>query len=105
MTVQPIRFDPDIFNNLSNQEIASYFDHAGGSLVSGYWQSAPESLEINLRTDQFELCVILAGEVELTYRDGGSHVFKERDIFVMPGGTQCIWRTVRPVKKFYMICN
>ena len=51
--------------------------------------------------DSEEHCVLLEGEVAVTY-DGGSVRFGAGDYVVFPAGLSCVWKVTRPVKKHYV---
>ena len=51
--------------------------------------------------DEKETCLLLEGEVTVTY-DGGSAHFGEGDYVVFPQGMKCVWKVTKPVKKHYI---
>jgi len=52
--------------------------------------------------DSEEHCLLLAGEVSVSYGNAGSVSFGAGDYVVFPRGLSCIWRVTRPVKKHYI---
>ena len=51
--------------------------------------------------DSEETCLLLEGEVTVSY-DGGSVSFGAGDYVVFPKGLSCIWKVSKPVKKHYI---
>ena len=51
--------------------------------------------------DSEETCLLVAGEVTVTY-DGGSVSFKAGDYVTFPKGLSCVWDVSKPVKKHYI---
>jgi len=51
--------------------------------------------------DSEETCLILEGEVTVTW-DGGSTSFGAGDYVVFPKGLACVWNVTKPVKKHYI---
>ena len=51
--------------------------------------------------DSQETCLILEGEVTVTY-EGGSASFVAGDYVVFPKGLACVWNVAKPVKKHYV---
>ena len=51
--------------------------------------------------DSEETCLILEGEVTVTY-DGGSVSFGAGDYIVFPEGLSCVWKVTKPVRKHYV---
>ena len=51
--------------------------------------------------DSEEICLILEGEVIVSY-DSKSVSFAEGDYVVFPKGLSCIWKVIKPVKKHYI---
>ena len=56
--------------------------------------------EFNWRYDNSETCLLLTGEVTVTY-SGGSVSFGEGDMVTFPKGLSCVWKVTKPVKKHY----
>ena len=48
--------------------------------------------------DSEETCLLLEGEVTVTY-DGGSVSFDAGDYVIFPKGLSCVWKVAKPVKK------
>jgi len=51
--------------------------------------------------DSEETCLLLEGEVTVTY-DGGSVRFGAGDYVVFPKGLACVWNVTKPVRKHYI---
>jgi len=51
--------------------------------------------------DSEETCLLVEGEVTVTY-DGGSVSFGVGDYVVFPKGLSCVWKVTKPVKKHYV---
>ena len=51
--------------------------------------------------DSEETCLLIEGEVTVTY-DSGSVSFGVGDYVVFPQGLACVWKVTKPVKKHYV---
>lgn len=51
--------------------------------------------------DREETCLLLEGEVAVSY-NGGSASFGAGDYVVLPKGLSCVWKVTKPVKKHYI---
>jgi len=51
--------------------------------------------------DSEETCLLLEGEVTVSY-DGGSVSFGAGDYVIFPKGLSCVWKVTKPVKKHYI---
>ena len=51
--------------------------------------------------DSEETCLLIAGEVSVTY-DGGSVLLGAGDYVTFPKGLSCVWDVREPVKKHYI---
>ena len=51
--------------------------------------------------DSEETCLLLEGEVTVSY-DGGSVSFGAGDYVVFPKGLSCVWKVSKSVKKHYI---
>lgn len=51
--------------------------------------------------DSEETCLLVEGEVTVTY-DGGSASFGAGDYVTFSKGLSCVWKVTKPVKKHYM---
>jgi len=51
--------------------------------------------------DSEEVCLLIEGEVTVTY-DGGSVSFGAGDYVTFPKGLSCVWKVTKPVKKYYI---
>ena len=59
-----------------------------------------EISEFNWHYDSEEICVLIEGEVTVSY-DGGSVSFGAGDYVEFPEGLSCVWKVSKPVKKHY----
>ena len=59
-----------------------------------------EASEFDWYYDSEETCILIEGEVTVTY-DGGSVSFGAGDYVVFPKGLSCVWKVSKPVKKYY----
>jgi uncharacterized cupin superfamily protein len=60
-----------------------------------------EVSEFDWYYDSEETCLLLEGEVTVTY-NGGSVNFGAGDYVVFPKGFSCVWKVTKPVKKHYI---
>lgn len=51
--------------------------------------------------DMEETCLLLTGQVQVTY-EGGSVSFGAGDMVIFPKGMDCVWHVTAPVKKHYL---
>lgn len=80
----------------------SQVDLENGPIASGVWQATP-GLTKSIKGKRFEFCHLLEGEVELT-EDGKEPVtFRAGDSFVMKPGYIGTWKTIKTVRKIYVI--
>jgi uncharacterized cupin superfamily protein len=57
--------------------------------------------EFKWHYDSEEICLIVEGEVTVTY-DGDSVSFGAGDYVTFPEGLSCVWKVTKPVKKHYV---
>lgn len=50
--------------------------------------------------DEQETCLLLEGDVTVTWSGGSVH-FAAGDLVVFPQGLECTWKISKPVKKYY----
>jgi len=60
-----------------------------------------EVYEFNWQYDSEEICLLIEGEVTVTY-DGESVSFGAGDYVTFPQGLSCVWKVTKPVKKHYI---
>jgi len=60
-----------------------------------------EVSEFDWSYDSEETCLIIEGEVTVSY-DGGSVSFSAGDYVVFPKGLSCVWKVTKPVRKHYI---
>jgi hypothetical protein len=53
----------------------------------------------------YEFVQLLEGEITITEQDGFVNVFVAGDVFLVPEGTVCSWKTTAYVKKFYCMLD
>lgn len=75
-----------------------------GKVRSGVWEMTP-GMNLSIKGDTYEYCHILEGEVEITPEGGEPHRYFAGDHFVMKPGFRGTWRTVRTVRKAYVIVS
>ena len=57
--------------------------------------------EFNWSYDDKETCLLIEGEVNVTY--GSKSVsFAAGDLVVFPKGLSCVWQVKKPVRKYYV---
>jgi uncharacterized cupin superfamily protein len=59
-----------------------------------------EVSEFDWYYDSEETCILVEGEVTVSY-DGGSVLIRAGDYAVFPKGLSCVWKVSKPVKKHY----
>jgi len=59
-----------------------------------------EESEFDWFYDSEETCLLIEGEVTVTY-DGGSVLVEAGDLAVFPKGMACVWKVTKPVRKHY----
>ena len=64
----------------------------------GIWTK--EVSEFTWSYDERETCLIIEGEVTVTF-EGGSAKFGKGDFVVFPEGLECTWKITKPVRKYY----
>jgi len=60
-----------------------------------------EVSEFNWHYDSEETCLLIEGEVTVTY-DSESVSFGTGDYVAFPQGLSCVWKVTKPVKKHYI---
>ena len=72
------------------------------NLYVGMWDSTAFESEL-LPFPCHEFVQLLEGEITITEADGTVSVFVAGDVFMVPSGTVCSWKTTGYVKKFYCL--
>jgi len=86
------------------QHDSSAFTNDAGNMFVGMWDST--AFETEMRPfPSHEFVQLLEGEVTITEGDGTTHQFKAGDVFFIPEGTVCSWKTNGYVKKYYSILD
>jgi len=60
-----------------------------------------EVSEFDWYYDSEEVCLLIEGEVTVTY-NGGSVSFGSGDYVTFPKGLSCVWKVTKPVRKHYI---
>jgi uncharacterized cupin superfamily protein len=89
---QPVQHDSIAFTNDAE------------NLFVGMWDSTAFESEL-LPFPCHEFVHLLEGEITITEADGTVNVFTAGDVFMVPGGTVCSWKTTGYVKKYYCMVN
>jgi uncharacterized cupin superfamily protein len=77
------------------------FETADKRYAVRIWESGPGILQ----TDGYphdEYCVVVAGQLEITDRGGGSQTFRPGDTFMIPKGWQGTWNMKTKFRKQYI---
>jgi uncharacterized cupin superfamily protein len=68
-------------------------------LTKPVWEC--EASEFDWHYDSEEVCLLIEGEVTVTY-DDRSISFGAGDYVTFPKGLSCVWKVSKPVKKHYI---
>jgi len=80
------------------------FTNDAGNMFVGMWEST--AFESEMRPFPcHEFVQLLEGEITITQGDGKTQQFVAGDVFFVPEGTLCSWKTNRYVKKLYSILD
>ncbi|NOR19854.1 MAG: DUF861 domain-containing protein [Xanthomonadales bacterium] len=80
------------------------FTNDAGNMFVGMWDSTAFESEMQ-PFPSYEFVQLLEGEITITEGDGTTHLFKAGDVFFVPKGTICSWKTNGYVKKYYSILD
>jgi hypothetical protein len=84
------------------QHDAMAFTNDEDNMFMGMWDST--AFESEMRPFPcHEFVQLLEGEIAITQGDGMTHRFAAGDVFLVPEGTLCSWKTSGYVKKLYCI--
>lgn len=72
-----------------------------GKVRSGIWEASP-GLTQCLKPTTYEYCYLLEGAVEISETDGQTKIYRAGDVFGLKPGFEGTWRTLEPLKKFYV---
>jgi uncharacterized cupin superfamily protein len=86
------------------QHDSNAFTNDAGNLFIGMWDSTAFESEM-LPFPCYEFVQLLEGEITITEQDGTVNVFVAGDVFLVPEGTVCSWKTTGYVKKFYCMLD
>lgn len=67
--------------------------------LCGIWEK--EASEFPWQYDEKETCLLIKGKAEVTIEDGEKVKFGAGDYVVFPKGLKCIWKIIKPVRKYY----
>lgn len=102
MTLRSIRFDPNPpVDPDAATTVHEWYQDKTGALSAGFWASQAMAVEVNYEEDEF--CLIIEGTVELTDASGHKETYKAGESFVIPAGFTGTWKSVTPVRKFYVV--
>jgi uncharacterized cupin superfamily protein len=86
------------------QHDSMVFTNDAGNMFMGMWDST--AFESEMRPFPcHEFVQLLEGEITITEGDGTIHQFAAGDVFLVPEGTVCSWKTNGYVKKLYSILD
>jgi uncharacterized cupin superfamily protein len=78
------------------------FTNDAGNMFMGMWDST--AFESEMRPFPcYEFVQLLEGQITITEADGSTNEFGPGDVFLVPEGTVCSWKTNGYVKKLYCI--
>jgi uncharacterized protein len=77
------------------------FSDPSGQFFCGRWSSTRGKWRV--RYSENELCVIVAGRVEIENSAGERHTLAAGDAFVVPAGFEGTWTVLEECTKFYAI--
>ncbi|MDI4665341.1 cupin domain-containing protein [Xanthobacter autotrophicus] len=102
MSIRSIRFDPKpAIDAASATTVHEWYQDRTGAFSAGFWASEPS--EIAVRYDEDEFCVLIEGTVELTDASGHTETYEAGASFLIPSGFAGTWKSVTPVRKFYVV--
>lgn len=102
MTLRSIRFNPvPHVDPASATTVHEWYQDKTGAFSAGFWAS--ESSTLSVHYDEDEFCVLIEGTVELTDASGHLETYTAGESFLIPAGFKGIWRSVTPVRKFYVV--
>ncbi|MBT4888251.1 MAG: DUF861 domain-containing protein [Rhodospirillales bacterium] len=104
MTVMDSTAPFDINGNAPVQKDNIAFTNDAGNMFVGMWDSTAFESEMK-PFPCYEFVRLLEGDITITEGDGTVHEFTSGDMFFIPEGTVCSWKTTGYVKKFYSILD
>ncbi|MDQ2105697.1 cupin domain-containing protein [Azospirillum isscasi] len=84
------------------ESFLNLYDGGGGRFSCGVWQCTPGTVAM-ADWPYEEFCVLLAGRVVITPRNGAPQEHRQGDAFVIPRGFTGIWDVRETVRKYYAI--
>lgn len=94
----------DISGDAPLQRDNILFTNDAGNMFVGMWDSTPFESEMK-PFPCHEFVQLLEGAVTITQGDGTVHEFTADDVFFIPEGTVCSWKTSQYIKKYYSILD
>jgi uncharacterized cupin superfamily protein len=76
----------------------------GGHIRSGVWEATPGATR-SIKGTTWEFCHVLSGVVELTEDGGEPRRLVAGDTFIMRPGFVGTWRTIKTVRKLWVIVS
>ncbi|MFS8039280.1 cupin domain-containing protein [Xanthobacter sp. AM11] len=101
MTLRSIRFNPAPALEKAATTVHEWYQDRTGAFSAGFWASEPSEIEVSYDEDEF--CVLVEGTVELTDASGHTETYEAGAAFLIPSGFKGIWKSVTPVRKFYVV--
>ncbi|MEP9350989.1 cupin domain-containing protein [Xanthobacter sp. KR7-225] len=102
MTLRSIRFDPaPKVDTAAATTVHEWYQDKSGAFSAGFWASQATEIAVDYAEDEF--CVLLEGTVELTDASGHTETYEAGACFVIPAGFTGTWKSVTPVRKFYVV--
>ena len=82
-------------------EEALVWRSADGTFACGFWRRGPE--EGDMRPPYHEIAYVLEGEVAVTESSGPSRMVEPGDTLITPHGSEAVWKSLSPVRKFWVV--
>ncbi len=79
-----------------------YYDYANDRISSGVWDCTTNTLKGGpYEVDEF--MIVLEGSISIEDMSGNTETFRKGDSFILPKGTDCIWKQTEYARKYYII--
>ncbi|QRG06431.1 cupin domain-containing protein [Xanthobacter dioxanivorans] len=102
MAMRSIRFNPaPALDKSAATTVHEWYQDRTGAFSAGFWASEPSEIEVSYDEDEF--CVLIEGTVELTDATGHTETYEAGASFLIPSGFTGTWKSVTPVRKFYVV--
>ncbi|MBT4521087.1 MAG: DUF861 domain-containing protein [Halieaceae bacterium] len=97
--------DPFIIKGpLPTQRDYNYFTNDAEDMFVGLWDTTSFESEM-APFPCYEFVRLLEGEITISEEDGTVNTFVKDDVFFIPKGTVCSWKTSEYVKKYYAMVS